>query len=94
MKRWQLFLVVFWLAFVVSALITDRVMARQEHDQSYPQTRAWQVAHLERQEWSENGTRIDVVDTAGVCLYIARWVKGVEITAVPKTQLPKGAGCQ
>jgi hypothetical protein len=45
-------------------------------------------------------TRVDVFDTEGVCVYVVRQYGNAEyksssgITAVPKTLLPKGAGCQ
>jgi hypothetical protein len=94
MKLWKA--VVFALGVgVVSAAITD---AKQEHDASYPKTRSWQVAELGHgdNDWYP-WTRIDVIDTAGVCLYVSRTNAsdgGSTIVAVPKTQLLKGVGCQ
>jgi hypothetical protein len=44
-----------------------------------------------------NGASVAVIDTEGVCLYIVRTFSsdgGAGIAAVPKTQLPKGTGCQ
>lgn len=80
MKPWKVGL--FALAVgVVSAAITD---AKQERDSAYPQTRMWNIAD----------TSVYVVDTAGVCLYIWNSYEKGGIAAVPKTQLPKGAGCQ
>lgn len=35
-----------------------------------------------------------VIDTSGVCLYVIVTNQGPAIAAVPKTQLPQGAGCQ
>jgi len=93
-KRWQA--VLFALgASIVSAAITD---AKQEHDATYPQTRIWKMA-----DDIGHGADLSVVDTAGVCLYVTRQDSyagaggthiALAIAAVPKTQLPKGAGCQ
>lgn len=47
------------------------------------QTRVWKIAHTDT---------IWVIDTTGVCLY---WASGNgSLVAVPKTQLPKGSGCE
>ena len=37
---------------------------------------------------------VTVIDTSGVCLYVYSDYNRGGIAAVPKTQLPKGAGCQ
>lgn len=42
--------------------------------------------------------RLDVVDTSGACIYVMRGGQSsgptVAVSAIPKTQLPQGAGCQ
>ena len=53
----------------------------QEKDPSYPRTRVWRIAET---------NNLYIVETAGVCIY---WSPD-GLAAVPKTQLPKGAGCQ
>jgi hypothetical protein len=39
---------------------------------------------------------VHIVDTTGVCLYIVSWGNdgSPAIAAIPKVQLPQGAGCQ
>jgi len=68
--------------------------------------RQWELGELPREtepvDWGQQGVpkvRVDVFDTEGVCLYVTRaylstrdWQ--VNTVAVPKTQLPKGTGCQ
>lgn len=64
------------------------------HGQERParQTRQWQAATI-AYDWMT--ARVDVVDMEGVCLYVViRAGENVAIAAVPKTQLPHGAGCQ
>lgn len=68
-------------------------------------TRQWQLGALPwsyesaEQRWYRD-VRLDVFDTEGVCLYVARAADSssndgtLSVTSVPKTQLPKGAGCQ
>jgi hypothetical protein len=87
-------------AFAGAVVIT--VHAAQEKDASYPPTRSWVLGSFERWPGSVSGfvNQIRVVDTAGVCLYILESEQGsfehqrTQLVAVPKTQLPKGAGCQ
>ena len=73
-------------------------------ERPHPSTpKAWTIHELPR-AYTNGGNislaKIDVIDTQGVCLYVARsWADGnqdstVAITAVPKTQLPTGSGCQ
>jgi hypothetical protein len=76
-----------WLAVVLGALagLFVGLVSAQEIGPSYPPTKAWSIAD----------TGVEVIDTAGVCLYIYHdYNNGGAITSVPKTQLPKGAGCQ
>jgi hypothetical protein len=59
-------------------------------------TRQWHVAMLPEEGVYAPG-RVDVIDTAGVCLYVVRaWGTGAgtAIAAVSKAQLPAGTGCQ
>lgn len=60
----------------------------QERDASYPQTRYWAI--------DAKTAFVTVIDTAGVCLYVAAngFGKVDAIATVPKTQLPTGTGCQ
>lgn len=67
-----------------------------------PATKQWIVADLPGVSiygsWV-NGTRVDVIDTTGVCLFIVRMIganaaASPTVTAVPKTQLRPGVGCQ
>jgi hypothetical protein len=53
-------------------------------------TRTWVIQYFER--WSGTTRDIRVIDTTGVCLYVAP--ESDAIYAVPKTQLPAGAGCE
>jgi hypothetical protein len=80
-----------WLvAFIAVCIAVSYVISHsQEKDPSYPPTRTWEISEMQSQ-------RVSVVDTAGVCLYVAwnTWDHSVAMAAVPKTQLPKGAGCQ
>ena len=55
----------------------------------YPKTRVWTIT-AERPY--DIDMTVQVIDTAGVCLYIT-YDQGA-IAAVPKTQLPVGRGCQ
>lgn len=71
--------------------------------------RVWQMGWvpLARQGEQMQQLRVDVFDTEGVCLYVVTgqgYDSGIQgalamsqaaaIAAVPKTQLPKGTGCQ
>jgi hypothetical protein len=82
---------------IVSAAVSVARAAMQERQDDYPQTRTW-VALDQGQTSSPlyRPLRVRVIDTAGVCLYVAQGYANddVAISAVPKTQLPKGAGCQ
>lgn len=78
----------------------------QEHDPSYYKTQQWVLGSIRvaESDWPDHprmNLRIDVFDTAGVCVYVASsFIYGHDtgpigtIAAVPKTQLPPGAGCQ
>lgn len=93
--------------FGLGAGIWLHAAAAPAHAQEKPEreTRQWHVSMIPF-AGGENGggpggyraVRVDVIDTEGVCLYVARTFvgdgKAPAITAVPKTQLPKGAGCQ
>jgi hypothetical protein len=59
-------------------------------------TRTWRAADVPLVDWRAAAVLVDVVDTAGVCVYVARGDGHgeVAIAAVPKTQLPAGTGCQ
>jgi hypothetical protein len=61
-------------------------------------TKQWAVSVLPRYD-GLRWTQVDVIDTAGVCLYVARseafsQALSPAIAAVPKSQLPAGTGCQ
>lgn len=51
------------------------------------------IAQSQTRSWRLN-TQVSVIDTTGVCLYVAVVGYGIGIAAVPKTQLPTGSGCQ
>lgn len=59
-----------------------------------------QKAERGTQQWdiATDSGPVRVIDTAGVCLYVLQRQYGegsyAAIAAVPKTQLPNGAGCQ
>jgi hypothetical protein len=44
--------------------------------------------------WKLGTSETWVIDTAGVCIYEILWSGGAALSAVPKTQLPVGAGCE
>lgn len=89
---------------LVSAQPADQPTAEQLAQQIeraqvlVPHTRTWQAIELTRDSRLLNRVRVDVVETAGVCLYVARAYAGDHlppaIAAVPKTALPPGTGCQ
>jgi hypothetical protein len=74
--------------FGVSAGIFGRGYAQEKSPRA---TRMWNVATV-------NGAAVSIIDTEGVCVYVAvpSWSRehSPAIAAVPKTQLPKGTGCQ
>ena len=84
---------------IVFGLVTITMRAQEKRE-----PRTWRVMML--QEVGDNlsltayrAVRIDVVDTDGVCLYVARQFRSgagdsPSIVAVPKTQLASGKGCQ
>jgi hypothetical protein len=82
--RWTVSLAIWALCLIAAfaAAIVITLHAAQEKDPSYPRTRTWSVA--------ETHGNVYIVETAGVCLYLTSYA----VAAVPKTQLPKGAGCQ
>lgn len=84
-KRWTIAVAIFALCYAAT-FVAIKLSAAQEKDSSYPPTRTWHMAL--GSGWDTPS--IEVVETAGVCLYLSR--EG--IAAVPRTQLPKGAGCQ
>lgn len=64
-------------------------------------TRTWHVAHLaeDRPKDGMKGyyqVRVDVIETEGTCIYISRgWLQPTHnLSIIPKSQLPKGVGCQ
>lgn len=89
-----------WLLAVAAVAVFGVVVpfaARQEKPAR--ETRTWRAYELPGVDWRVGGVLIDVVDTEGVCLYIARADRSsqpmpVALAAVPKTQLPSGTGCQ
>lgn len=100
-RQWWIGLGVF-TAFVAVYTVAGYA-ARQEKPES--ETRSWQAYELPHDV--PNGrrfdaTRVDVIDTKGVCLYVARSYTGkinytnsnVAIAAVAKSQLRAGEGCQ
>lgn len=58
-------------------------------------TRKWRVAVVDSGD-GYSKAKVDVIDTEGVCLYIAHEFTNdrIAITAVPKTSLRPGVGCQ
>ena len=81
-------------ALVVATLVIVNVYVKAQ-EKPVRETRQWEVATLPIVDWKYGPVRVDVIDTEGVCLYVTRLAgKSSAIAAVPKTQLPKGAGCQ
>lgn len=76
------------------------VMALHAQEKPVRETRTWQLGTLPHKTtgFTEGPNQpvadIYVFDTEGVCVYIARTGTAVALGAVPKTQLPTGAGCQ
>jgi hypothetical protein len=69
---------------------------RLERERPAHVTTHWTVHEL-RGGYQES--QVDVIDTAGVCLYVVRSKAFTRptspaIAAVPKSQLPPGTGCQ
>ncbi len=79
----------------VLALTIGMAMAQEKPPRA---TRSWQAFTIDEGGLQPRYTpvRLNVIDTEGVCLYVAReWYgNSVSIAAVPKTQLPPGTGCQ
>lgn len=89
MKLWQAILFGLSTSIVSSAFTT---MLHSQERSARP-TRHWEAAGFSYNDWTS--ARVDVVDMEGVCLYVvARSGDPIAVTAVPKTQLPKGTGCQ
>jgi hypothetical protein len=94
MEVWVL-VVLIYVAVVLIFVISH------PHAQEQParQTRTWRAFELPYTHVA-SGADVDVIDTEGVCLYVARGTSGeyhltpVAIAAVPNTQLPPGTGCQ
>lgn len=79
---------------VLSAIGFGLIAAQERPDRP---TRAWRAHELPKVDWRAGGVIVDIIDTEGVCLYITRTdgeAKAPALAAVPKTQLPPGAGCQ
>lgn len=55
--------------------------------------KSWAVMELGRND-SFTTTRIEVVEFEGVCLYLSRAGSAIATSAVPKTALRPGVGCQ
>lgn len=94
MKDWQTILLL-----PLAGLLVGLALGFRTHAQEKPArpTRQWLASEITYRDGSFS--RVDVIDTEGVCLYVA--VRGsfvvpnnIAITAVPKTQLPAGVGCQ
>jgi hypothetical protein len=80
-----------WLA--VTALLIASLRGYYGQEKPVRETRMWKIAD------NVNGARVAVIDTEGVCLYVVTgevYAQGTvpAVAAVPKTQLPKGTGCQ
>ena len=76
-------------------ILTALIATSSAQEKPVRETRTWQVVTLPSMGWGTAGeVRVDVIDTEGVCLYVSRYGGKSGIAAVPKTQLPKGAGCQ
>jgi hypothetical protein len=99
--KWTIAVVIFALCYAAT-FVAIKLSAAQEKDSSYPPTRSWVLGSFERWPGAASGfvNQIRIVDTAGVCLYILEAEQSsfvhqrTQFVAVPKTQLPKGAGCQ
>lgn len=108
MKTWQAVLLALGAA-IVSAAISDAKQERPERPMRQWQL-GWVGPAERDGDDAARRVRLDVFDTEGVCLYVVsgyhRYVEtngqddavaiglAAAVTAVPKTQLPKGAGCQ
>lgn len=96
--------------FALGAAIVSAAMTSAKQEAPVRPHRSWQLGWVPLSEGGhEWDARITVIDTEGACLYVVTSARGaqagfsnptvaisdsVAITAVPKTQLPKGAGCQ
>jgi hypothetical protein len=75
--------------FALMGAVISSTAGAQEKDPSYP--RSWRMAT------GVGVPDVDIIETAGVCLYLVRsggHYGGNAIAAVAKTQLPRGVGCQ
>lgn len=100
MRTYRWLFSVWFCAALLGAIVGNAIPSRAQ-EKPVRETRQWHVAML---PFAGTGAgagytavRVDVIDTEGVCLYVGRTyaaTKAPTITAVPKTQLPKGAGCQ
>ena len=72
----------------VAGLMLGSILVQSMHASG---TNIWELVHREN-PWL-NG-RVMVIDTTGVCIYLAVVPMSIAMTAVPKTQLPVGTGCQ
>lgn len=110
MKFWQAVLFALGAAMVSAAMTSAKQEAPARPMRQWQLGWAKGVLTSERDDDRARVTRVDVFDTEGVCLYVAQSAHAtdvgfsdgraiseglsVAITAVPKTQLPKGVGCQ
>lgn len=86
--KWIIPVVGLLLGYAAGAVLHNlgfvHAQSRPAERGNYPETRVWRIHPA---DWAP----ILVVDTAGVCLY--ETYHG-SMTAIPKTQLPPGTGCQ
>lgn len=61
-------------------------------------TRMWEMTYLEGRNYDIQPAQINIIETAGVCLYVARSHSSsdpqIELWGMPKSQLKPGVGCQ
>ncbi len=86
----------------VSSVLTMLLMSPAHAQKAERGTQQWVLPIENPADYRLRSVQIHVVDTNGVCLYVARdtngygegWTPALAMVAVPKTQLPQGAGCQ
>jgi hypothetical protein len=85
-------LVIIWVTGTIF-VVAKGPQGEAERTVPYHTTQYWRLMNINYGDFT--AAAIDVIDTAGVCIYVAaRSGSSIAITAIPKSQLPRGAGCQ
>ena len=86
-----------YIALIVIGLLLGWSLARAQSVEKVSPKR-WMMEFLPTEADGYPSTRIDVVDTGDVCLYIARTrgnlYPAIAVTSILKRDLPLNAGCQ